>query len=161
MSVRDAGSKRDKSENPAPSRRRSFLATRQDEVLEAETLRIKAEVVDAFPNEIPGEKKDEDIPVLTEVVLVGETEDSGGEAPPDSPAPPPASPEAEFEDITRQMIKAIEQQLAYELPTLIEATLLSISADLRAGIVSTMQAALREFAARRAKAQPPDERDSL
>ena len=146
MSVRDAGGKSGQHEkNPVPPKRRSFLATRQDGALEAETLRIRTEVVDAFPNEIPEEKKDEDIPVLTEVVPVGETEDPG-EALPDSPAP--ANPEVEIEELARQMTEAIERQLAYELPTLIEASLLNISADLCSGITSTMQATLRELIAR-------------
>ena len=147
MSAHDAGGKSGQHEkNPMPSKRRSFLATRQDGALEAETLRIRTEVVDAFPNEIPDEKKDEDIPVLTEVVPIGETEDSG-EALLDSPTP--ANPEVEIEELARQMTEAIERQLAYELPTLIEASLLNISADLCSGITSTMQATLREFISRR------------
>jgi hypothetical protein len=147
MSARDAGSGSGRDEKPAPSRRSSFLATRQDEALEAETLRIKAEVVDAFPDDIPDEKKDDDIPVLTDAVPADgeerETEDAG-EAPPDSPT----SPEVDLEEFAKQMAEAIEQQLAYELPTLVEASLLNISGELCSGIVSTMKAALKDFVAR-------------
>jgi hypothetical protein len=141
MRSRDTG---DKDENPAPSRRRNFLATRQDEALEAETLRIRAEIIDALPSEIRDVKKDDDIPVLTEVVLAAgearKTEDAAKASPGSL-----ANPEVDLEELAKQMVAAIEQQLVYELPTLIEASLLNISGDLRSGITSTMQTALREF----------------
>jgi hypothetical protein len=147
MNDRDAGDRADKSgkgEHPAPFKRRSFLAARQDEALEAETLRIRREIADVFPSERPSE--DDDIPVLTEIVPASdEARDIDEEAPPD----PPANPEVDPEEITKQMVEAIERQLAYELPTLIEASLLNISADLRSGIASTTQTALREFVAQR------------
>jgi hypothetical protein len=153
MDERDADGKSGKTETPAPFKRRSFLATRQDEALEAETLRIRTGVVDALQSRIPSKKKDDDIPVLTEVVPAGgeeramevmEAMEEIWKASPDLPA----SLKAELEELTQRMIEAIERQLTYELPTLIEASLLSISADLRNGITSTMQAALRDFAAR-------------
>jgi hypothetical protein len=151
MRSRDIGGKRDKgdkNENPAPSRRRNFLATRQDEALEAETLRIKAEVVDALPSEIPGVKKDDDIPVLTEIVPASDKERETEDAVEASPGSP-ASSDVVPEELAKQMVEAIEQQLVYELPTLIEASLLNICEDLRSGITSTMQTALREFITRR------------
>jgi hypothetical protein len=148
MRSRDTGGKSDKDENPAPSRRRNFLATRQDETLEAETLRIRAKVGDTLPSEIPGVKKDDDIPVLTEIVPVaGEARETGDAV--EASADSPVSSDVDLEDLAKQMVEAIEQQLVYELPTLIEASLLNISEDLRSGITSTMQTALREFITRR------------
>ncbi|MDR0441720.1 MAG: hypothetical protein LBI59_12205 [Candidatus Accumulibacter sp.] len=147
MSARNADNKQ---KNPTPSKRRSFLATRQDEALEAKALQIKTELVDASPDKIPNEGKDDDIPVLTEVIPAGgkdrETEDAGI-----SPPDPPSDLSADAEVLAKQMVEAIERQLTYELPTLVEASLLNISADLHSGIASTMQTALKEFIAHRKK----------
>jgi hypothetical protein len=144
MNVRDADGR---SENPAPFKRRSFLATRQDEALETEALRIRTQLGDAFPDKIPDGEKDDDLPVLTEVIPADgedhETKDAR-ETPPASPAGHRIDPE----ELAKQMAEAIERQLAYELPTLIEASLLNISADLCSGIASTMQTALKDFVAR-------------
>ena len=97
--------------------------------------------------------------MLTEVV-------TGDPAPPLLPPPhqPPsdktkpdlaASVDARLEELAAQMAEAIGRQMAYELPTLIEATLLNASEDLRTGITATMEAALRDFNARRKQLQLP------
>ncbi len=55
------------------------------------------------------------------------------------------------EELANQMMQAISKQMAYELPSLIEATLMSVSVELRTGIMATMDAALRDFVASRKK----------
>lgn len=133
-------------ENPVapPRRRRSFLAVRQESAVEADTLPVPT--ID-----------DDDIPVLTEVV-------SSGEEAHDSPVVDKTRPDASttldarLEELATLMADAIGRQMAYELPTLIEATLLNASEDLRSGITATMEAALRDFIARRKQlALPLDE----
>ncbi|GHU04087.1 hypothetical protein FACS1894158_03720 [Betaproteobacteria bacterium] len=148
--------------NPAapPQRRRSFLASRQDEIPGAKIPPVKTEEADMFQDAFPGIEKEEDIPLLTEVIPVGNEEAPvSGEAPPDSPVDSPTISEiieasevrevsVNVEEFLARMTKAINQQMSYELPTLVEATLLSASEDLRTGITSTMEAALRDFIAR-------------
>ena len=106
-------------------RRRSFLAVRNAEA-------------DGSPRIAPFPTVDEDdgIPILTEVVSAEEE----GEA----KAPTMA---ANLEELVARMVRIIEQQMACELPTLIEATLLDVATDLRAGIASTVKTALRDFVA--------------
>ena len=55
----------------------------------------------------------------------------------------------------KKLAEAIGRQMAYELPTLIEATLLNAEEGLRTGITATMEAALRDFIARRKQLQLP------
>ena len=150
-------------------RRRSFLASKQSEFLEADTLPTP-------PQPLPGALEDaskgtdeDDIPVLTEVVT-GDPATPPQQTHPSQPpseAPKPdlaASVDARFEELAAQMAEAIGRQMAYELPTLIEATLLNASEDLRTGITATMEAALRDFNARRKQLQlpldAPDEDDA-
>lgn len=126
-------------------RRRSFLAARRSDSLEADTIPIAAE--------------EDDIPVLTEVVTADRDEDSATLA--EEPAPDlSASVDARLEELAAQMAEAIGRQMACELPTLIEATLLNASEELRTGITATMETALRDFSARRKQLQlplePPD-----
>jgi hypothetical protein len=52
------------------------------------------------------------------------------------------------EELAARMTRAIVEQMAYELPTLIEASLFSVCEELRNGIASTMETALRDFVAR-------------
>ena len=150
-------------------RRRSFLASKQSEFLEADTLPTP-------PQPLPGALEDaskgtdeDDIPVLTEVVTGDPATPPQQPLPsePPSEAPKPdlaASVDARFEELAAQMAEAIGRQMAYELPTLIEATLLNASEDLRTGITATMEAALRDFNARRKQLQlpldAPDEDDT-
>jgi hypothetical protein len=169
--------------NPAasPQRRRSFLASRQDKIPEAPIPPARTEDLDTFPNAFPILEKEEDIPVLTEVIPVENEEFEAeeleapvfGETPLDSPVDSPTISEVieasggnganvNVEEFLARMTKAIHQQMAYELPTLVEATLLSASEDLRTGITSTMEAALRDFIARyKHQLQlPPDHPDA-
>ena len=137
-----------KSEESTQGRRRSFLAMKQSGL----------SATDAYSHSAAAE--DEDFPVLTEVVLAeteGETETPSIPEPESFPSPTPtANPvPLNFSDITKntseefvaQMVQAINKQLSYELPSLVEATLVSISDELRAGIMSTMDAAIRDFIA--------------
>ncbi|MDR3299768.1 MAG: hypothetical protein LBU43_07145 [Candidatus Accumulibacter sp.] len=146
----------DSGRNPTiPLRRRSFLATRQDQSVAAETLLIKTQEANPLP--LPIVTMEDDIPILTEVVSVAEKEREtpvSEEAPPDLPA---ASGNVSLEEFAVRMSQAIEEQMTYELPTLVEATLLNVSEELRKGITSTMETALRDFATRYKPAPlPPD-----
>ena len=74
----------------------------------------------------------------------------------DEPEPEPSATfDDRLEELATQMAEAIGRQMAYELPTLIEATLLNAEEGLRTGITATMDAALRDFIARRKQLQLP------
>ena len=118
-------------------RRRSFLAAKRNDDLEADTIPVKTE--------------DEDIPLLTEVVPQ-EVLSTPVEKPEPELTP---SIDARIEELAAQMTRSIGEQMAYELPTLIEATLLNAGEELRAGITATMETALREFIARRKQLNLP------
>ena len=62
-----------------------------------------------------------------------------------------AATKAQIEQLADEMTQAISRQMAYELPSLIEATLMSVADELRTGIMATMDAALRDFVANRKK----------
>lgn len=116
----------------------------QDYFLQAGSVMPRLEEV-VFPEMPPSE--DEDLPVLTEIV-----------AP--EPAVSEPAPEDPFNDtlveiLVADIAHAIEQQLAIELPTLIEASLLTVKEELRAGISATMEIALRDFLARRQQLRLP------
>ena len=120
----------------APRRRRSFVAGA------GEKIEVSAPALPSL--------EDEDLPVLTEVV------------PEEQLAPPqvePPKPEQDDETllaiIAADLVHSIENQLAIELPTLIEATLLSTQNELRNGINSTLEMALRDFLARRQQLRLP------
>lgn len=92
--------------------------------------------------------EDEDLPVLTDVV----------------PAEPEPAPEPDHRDrdderllsiIAADLVCSIEQQLAIELPMLIEATLINTQNELRSGISSIMGMALRDFLAHRKQLRLP------
>lgn len=69
--------------------------------------------------------------------------------------------ETEVALLAAEIAHAIEHQLAIELPTLIEAVLLNAGEELRSGINSTMESALRDFLARRKQLRLPlDETDT-
>ena len=127
-------------------RRRSFLAARHSERLEADTI----------PAALEKTAEEDDIPVLTEVVTPDQNKNQA--APADELVPVPdlsAGFDGRLEELVAQMAEAIGRQMAYELPTLIEATLLNASEELRTGITATMEAALRDFSARRKQLQLP------
>lgn len=132
-------------ENSAPAggrRRRSFLATAH---ASAEQMPVPLPAIE-----------EEDIPVLTEVVSV-ETAGTETEV---SENRNEHFEETQIAILASDIAHAIGQQMAYELPTLLEATLLNASEELRAGITSTVDAALRDFIARRRQLRLPlDEPD--
>jgi hypothetical protein len=157
----------ERSESPVSERRRSFVATRREQPDENGGRfpdQAKESGEESSPEELPVRADDEDdLPVLTEIVLAEEEEEIAAPVLPDSPAvPPPEAPippaiagdidPIDIEELTARMVQAIDHRMAYELPTLIEATLLSVSAELRNGIRSTMDDALREFIARQKEA---------
>ena len=116
-------------------RRRSFVAAQ-----------IHA-AADAADTPLPS-IEDEDLPVLTDVV----------------PAEPEPIPEPDHRDrdderllsiIAAELVCSIEQQLAIELPMLIEATLINTQNELRSGISSIMGMALRDFLAHRQQLRLP------
>lgn len=118
---------------PLTRRRRSFVA-RQRDSQQTHTI---------APLPVPDEE--EEIPVLTEVV----------------PLEDPL--EDRIEQLASQMAQAICEQMAYELPTLIEASLINAGKELRDGVTSAMETALREFITRRKQLplplDEPDQRD--
>ena len=112
-------------------RRRSFVATRPNPAASS----------NAEPPASPATAaEDEGLPVLTEVV---------------SPEAAVSEPKNERLDETQITLLAAEiahafgEQLANELPTLLEAALLQTSKNLRTGISSIMESALRDFLVRR------------
>ena len=127
----------DRADAPMPSaansaggrRRRSFIASRGS----------SADPVVATP---PPSVEDDDLPVLTDVVPA-EAES----------APAPEHRERDDERrlsiIAADLVCSIEQQLAIELPMLIESTLINSQNELRSGINSIMSTALRDFLAQR------------
>lgn len=113
-------------------RRRSFVAT-------------SASNTETTSAALPA-SDDNDLPVLTEVVSA---EAAVSEVSPDR------FDETQVSLLASDIAHAIGQQLTYELPTLLEATLLNAGEELRAGITSTMETALRDFIARRKQLRLP------
>jgi len=99
---------------------------------------------------------DDDIPVLTEVVDLAAV---SADAPDDKDQGPDleALRETLADALARELAHSIEQRLAAELPSLVEATLANLQDDLKAGIVAATEAALRDFIARRQQLQLPFE----
>ena len=114
-------------------RRRSFVATAGDKTP---------------PGPPTPPEDEEDIPVLTEIVVAEP-------APPEPPAV--RDDEALLAIIASDLVRSLEQQLAIELPTLIEAALINEQMELRSGISSTMSMALHDFLARRQQLSLPFE----
>lgn len=115
-------------------RRRSFVAA---------TLMPKLEEIHfAAPLTVD----DEDLPVLTEEISAEAAI---------SVASPDRFDETLVSILAADIAHAIEQQMSIELPMLIEASLLTIKDDLRAGISATMDVALRNFLARRQQLRLP------
>ena len=90
--------------------------------------------------------EEDDLPVLTEVVAAEEFV-----------AKPIAKriDETQVSLLASEMSQAIQQQLIYELPTLIEAVLIGAGEELRAGITETMETAMRDFMSRRKQLRLP------
>jgi hypothetical protein len=90
--------------------------------------------------------EDDDLPVLTAVV-----------APETTVSPPP---DERFDEtllaiVVADIAHSIEQQLAIELPTLVEASLLNVMEELRAGVSATVESTLRDFLVRRRQLRLP------
>ena len=90
--------------------------------------------------------EDEDLPILTEIV--------SPEIPTRAPKPDVID-EAMLAIIAADLVHSLEHQLSIELPTLIEATLLNAQNELRTGVDSTLEMALRDFLARRQQLRLP------
>ena len=114
-------------------RRRSFVA--------APPASQPAQIV-----ETPRIVEEDDIPVLTEVVSAeaAVSEES-----------PHREDDTQITLLASDLAHAIGQQLTYELPTLLEAVLINAGAELRIGITETMEAALRDYIARRKQLRLP------
>ena len=130
------------SEGTPPRRRRSFVAG-------IRRLEDPAEKTEAPTQPLP-KLDDDDLPVLTEVVPEEQLIPVQAEPPKSEP-----DDEALLAIIGDDLVHSIENQLAIELPTLIEATLLGAQAELRNGINSTLEMALRDFLARRQQLRLP------
>lgn len=94
----------------------------------------------------PGVIEDEDVPVLTEIVL------------PESPAED--APRERFDEtlasrLASEFAHSLERRLAAELPTLVEASLAVLEADLRRGILDIANDAIKDFVARREQLRLP------
>ena len=94
----------------------------------------------------PAPDEDDDLPVLTEVIAPAAIVPE---------APPSRFDETLLSIMASDLVHSIEQQLAIELPTLIEATLLNAQNELRSGIGSTLEMALRDFLTRRQQLSLP------
>ena len=129
---------------PGGRRRRSFLASNASA---AETL-TETPAPDSFAADEENFKaeEDDDLPVLTEIFV---------EEPP--PPEPPADrlSEALLAVVASDLVRALEHQLAAELPTLIEASMINAQNELRVGINSTLDMALRDFLAHRQQLSLP------
>jgi hypothetical protein len=124
--------------SPVGRRRRNFVATP-----------ISRPTPAAMVKQI---HEDDDLPVLTEVVSAeaAVSEDRTDRF-----------DETQVTLLASDIAHAIGQQLTDDLPTLLEAALLNAGEELRAGITSTMETALRDFIARRKQLRLPlDEPDN-
>jgi len=125
-------------------RRRSFVA--------AATDTVELPVHSLPTGGIDGPEDFDDLPVLTEIVTAEAT--VAAVAAVAAPEPDPID-ETLLSIIAADLIHSIENQLAIELPTLIEATLLNAQNELRTGVNSTLEMALRDFLARRQQLRLP------
>ena len=117
----------------------------------------------APPNQLPTE---DDLPVLTEVISADDDVPVLTDALPASEEAAAFSADAEREalvsEISRrltsqlsselgsELAQAVERRLAAELPTLIEAVMLDVGTQLRAGIAASVGDACRDFVRRHA-----------
>ena len=122
---------------PGNRRRRSFLAASASSAGPfAELPAVETET----------ENEDGDLPLLTEIIplVVAAPETSADRL-----------DDARLSLVAGDLVHALEQQLAIELPALIEASLLNAQNELRAGISRTLNTALRDFLARRQQLDLP------
>ena len=121
----------------------------------------------ATPGAAPTPSEDDGLPVLTEVVsaasdeaesaVSGDSAEAKAKAKAKWGREKEATPsEAVLSTLAVDLAKRLERQLAVELPTLIEATLLNAQNELLAGVHTTLELALRNFLASRNLPPPPD-----
>ena len=118
--------------SPSGRRRRNFVATPTSRAAPAAMAKVAHE--------------DDDLPVLTEVVSAeaAVSEDKTDRF-----------DETQVTLLASDIAHAIGQQLTDDMPSLLEAALLNAGEELRAGITSTMETALRDFIARRKQLRLP------
>jgi hypothetical protein len=124
---------------PGGRRRRSFIAAPSQHK--------------PAPSYAPPQNEEDDLPVLTEVVSAeaAVSEDKTDRI-----------DETQVTLLASEIAHAFGQQLTTELPALLEAALLNAGEELRAGISSAMETALRDFIARRKQLHLPlDEPDNF
>ena len=117
-------------DGPAARRRRSFVAAPAEKAASA----------------LLAANEDDDLPLLTEVIVAEE---------PVAQTRPDRVDETLLAIIAADLVHNLQQQLAVELPTLIEASLIDAQNELRSGINSTLELALRDFLARRQQLRLP------
>lgn len=92
---------------------------------------------------------DDDLPVLTEVVDI---EQATGFA----PGPVTAAPlQPMLAALAGNLAQIVEDRLAAEIPEIVDAALSTFGADLRRGIADSVDAATRDFLARRQQLRLP------
>ena len=121
-----------------PRRRRSFLANRTNQHVAAPA---------PMPS-WPAAPIDDDLPVLTEMLPGEESEEGPVEA--DAPDEKNViSDDARIQTLAAQMVQSLEDDIARELPALVDAALLEVTQELPAKLRSALEKALHEAIARR------------
>ena len=121
--------------------RADSLVRRRPSFVAAPPASLPAQIV-----ETPQVVEEDDIPVLTEVVSAEAAVYEGS---------PHRVDDTQITLLASDLAHAIGRQLAYELPTLLEAVLINAGEELRVGITETMEAALRDYIARRKQLRLP------
>ena len=124
------------------------MAASDDIVSRADSLMMKRRrsFVAGQPAATPPPAEDEDLPVLTEILA---PEAALAETPPDRQDDTLVSLQA------ADLAQAVQQRLAAELPSLIEASLALVEQEIRQGIADTVDSALKDFIARRQQLRLP------
>jgi len=134
-------------ENPSPGRSSSAHGRRRRSFVAAKSTLPEPEPLS------PVDSEEDDLPVLTEVVSAeaAVSEDKTERI-----------DETQVTLLASEIAHAFGQQLTNELPMLLEATLINAGEELRAGIASAMETALRDFIVRRKQLHLPlDEPDNF
>ena len=121
-----------------PRRRRSFLANRTD-------LRVEP------PARIPPwpvTPADDDLPVLTEILPGEESQEEPDDADVQE-TEAPVSDDARIQALAAQRVQALEDDIAKELPVLVDTALLDVMQELPEKLRSALEKALHEAITRR------------
>lgn len=105
-----------------------------------------APVTDAAPERATG-APDEDVPLLTEVIDLGEASS------PDDAAPIPLEPL--IQALAADLAHALEYRLQTDLPAVIDTALERLSTDLRSGVAQVAESAIRDFLGRQQQLRLP------